>query len=120
MDRQAEKTRIEKVTGERFIQRFMQHVSPKRFIKIRHYGFLSSRTKSADLEQIRKFLTTKAPEVTKKISTQELMIKINGKDPYLCLKCKKDSMVVVEITPGARGSPKALITSGKTLKLWIN
>ena len=38
----------------------------------------------------------------------------------LCPKCKKDSMVVVEITPGARGSPGVLIACGKSLKLWIN
>ena len=120
LDRKAEKTRVEKVTGERFIQRFMQHVLPKRFMKIRHYGFLSSRSKSADLEQIRRILNATSPELTRKLNTRELMIKINGKDPYLCPRCKKDSMVVVEITPGARGSPKALITSGKALKLWIN
>ena len=88
LDRQSEKTKVEKVTGERFIQRFLQHVLPKRFIKIRHYGFLSSRTKSVDLERIRKILNATSPELTRKLNTCELMIKINGKDPYLCPKCK--------------------------------
>ena len=81
LDRKVEKTRVEKVTGERFIQRFMQHVLPKRFIKIRHYGFLSSRTKSEDLKRIRKFLNAKAPDVIIKLSARELMIKTNGVDP---------------------------------------
>jgi hypothetical protein len=36
---------IRKVSGAQFIQLFLQQVLPKRFVKIRHYGFLSTRSK---------------------------------------------------------------------------
>lgn len=34
------------VPGEEFIRRFLMHVPPKRFVRIRHYGLLSSRNKN--------------------------------------------------------------------------
>ena len=33
------------ISGEEFIRRFLMHVPPKRFVRIRHYGLLSSRNK---------------------------------------------------------------------------
>lgn len=34
------------LSGEEFIRRFLMHVPPKRFVRIRHYGLLSSRNKN--------------------------------------------------------------------------
>jgi hypothetical protein len=52
LNRDKNKTEIQKVTGEKFIKLFLQHVLPKRFIKIRHYEFLSTRSKQVDLSKI--------------------------------------------------------------------
>jgi|TARA_B110000116_G_C16536058_1_gene446545 hypothetical protein len=54
---------IIKVTGTEFIQLFLQHVLPKKFIKIRHYGFLSTRSKKVDLIKIIKPLKIEKPPV---------------------------------------------------------
>jgi hypothetical protein len=54
---------IRKVTGAEFIQLFLQHVLPKKFIKIRHYGFLSTRSKKVDLIKIIKPLKIEKPPV---------------------------------------------------------
>lgn len=35
------------ISGEEFIRRFLMHVLPKRFTKIKHYGLLSNRNKKA-------------------------------------------------------------------------
>jgi hypothetical protein len=72
------------VTGAQFIQLFSQHVLPKRFIKIRHYGFLSTRSKKVDLAKIRKALKVESPPVKEVLSTRELVLKTYGKDPNLC------------------------------------
>ena len=105
------------VTGEKFILRYLQHVLPKRFTKIRHYGFLSTRSKKTDLSIIRKALKVSNSKPTQKLSTRELLIKVYKKDPYLCPKCKKDSMVVVEIIAGIRGSPRTFFAKDKKVKL---
>ena len=42
--------------GVEFIRRFLMHVPPKRFVRIRHYGLLCSRTKKQNLTTCRNLL----------------------------------------------------------------
>ena len=44
------------LTGVEFIRRFLMHVPPKRFVRIRHYGLLCSRTKKHALTLCRNLL----------------------------------------------------------------
>ena len=44
------------LSAEEFLRRFVQHVLPKGFVKIRHYGLLASRQRQARLEQARHLL----------------------------------------------------------------
>lgn len=37
------------ISGVEFVRRFLMHVPPRRFVRIRHYGLLCSRTKSQKL-----------------------------------------------------------------------
>ena len=111
---------IRKVTGVKFIQLFLQHVLPKRYIKIRHVGFLSTRSKKADLAKIRKALKVDNPPVKEDLSARELVMKTYGKDPNLCPKCHQDTMVIVEINGGIRGSPRRFFAKDKKVRLAIN
>ena len=45
--------------GVEFIRRFLMHVPPRRFVRIRHYGILCSRTKKRDLQICRRLLGCK-------------------------------------------------------------
>jgi hypothetical protein len=40
------------LSHEEFIRRFAMHILPKRFVKIRHYGFLSSTWKRIKLKNL--------------------------------------------------------------------
>ena len=44
------------LSGVEFIRRFLMHVPPKRFVRIRHYGLLCSRSKSKKLTLCRNLL----------------------------------------------------------------
>lgn len=44
------------LSGVEFIRRFLMHVPPKRFVRIRHYGLLCSRTKNKQLALCRNLL----------------------------------------------------------------
>jgi Putative transposase/Transposase zinc-binding domain len=44
------------LTAEEFLRRFVQHVLPKGFVKIRHYGLLANRQRQARLEVCRRLL----------------------------------------------------------------
>lgn len=43
--RDGKKEKIMTVTAEEFIRRFLSHILPNRFTKIRHFGLLASRNK---------------------------------------------------------------------------
>ena len=47
------------ISGIEFIRRFLMHVPPKRFVRIRHYGLLCTRTKTRQLTLCRNLLGCK-------------------------------------------------------------
>jgi hypothetical protein len=47
------------LSAEEFLRRFVQHVLPKGFMKIRHYGLLASRQREGRLRQARRLLLPK-------------------------------------------------------------
>ena len=50
------------LTHQEFVRRFSLHILPKRFVKIRHYGFLSSTWKRQKLKLLQEKLKVKAME----------------------------------------------------------
>ena len=78
-----------------------------------------ARNKRIDLPRIRAALKAKNPPAKKKLSNRELMIKTQGKDPYLCPECQMAEMVVVEVFHGIRGSPMRFFAKDKKVKLVV-
>jgi hypothetical protein len=54
--RQGGKRRQMTLSGREFARRFLQHVLPKGFVRVRHYGLLANRCREDKLEQCRKLL----------------------------------------------------------------
>ena len=69
-----------------FIRRFLLHVLPPGFTKIRHYGFLGSAVKAIKLRIISRLLGFMLA-VKKTLSTVDLIKKLTGKDITLCPIC---------------------------------
>jgi hypothetical protein len=80
-----------------FIRRFALHILPSGFVKIRHYGFLSSTSKKVTIPSIREQL---APMEIGFIDLR----KLKPFDPAICPCCGKPTMVTIE-TIRARGPP---------------
>jgi len=75
-----------------FIRRFLLHALPKKFMRIRHAGFLANRCKKKDLLKCRKILGhDNIPEKSTK-SVEELMLELTGLDIYSCPFCKKGKL----------------------------
>jgi len=53
------KEKLLTLSAEEFLRRFIMHVLPKGFMKIRHYGLLSSRQREARLQLARRLLLPK-------------------------------------------------------------
>jgi len=69
------------LSADRFIARFLLHVLPNQFMRIRHFGFLANRAKKQKLARCRQLmgLSPKLAELENK-SPQELMLELTGID----------------------------------------
>lgn len=106
------------LSAEEFLRRFSLHILPSGFMKIRHYGILSSRNKSESLAIAREFLGVEPPVSIKGIPWEVLFEKLYGKKAFECPVCKKGIMVVVECKrPKPRGSPQEMLTPNYNLYL---
>ena len=80
-----------------FMRRFLLHVLPDKFIRIRHFGFLGNRFKKENIQKARTLL--KSPqqiEVKKDESWQELLMRVTGHDLTKCPACEKGKMIQVQ------------------------
>jgi hypothetical protein len=85
-----------------FIRRFLLHVLPSQFVKIRYYGILSHRNRKGKLLRCKKLLGVLIPEESKQVlkeSWQDLLTRITGIDPRICPYCGKGKMIQREILP---------------------
>jgi len=93
--------------AQEFIRRFLLHVLPDGFMRIRHFGFLANRSKKHALPQCRKLLglSPALPEMPKR-SAQDLLRELTGIDLSRCTSCKLGTILVVgELAPRAH-SPR--------------
>ena len=74
------------LTCDEFIRRFLLHVLPKKFFKIRYYGILSTRTRKTKLLKCQK-LTNIDLNIIRRHSKDELLLSILGKSPRCCPVC---------------------------------
>lgn len=98
--------RIMSLPVKEFLYRFSQHILPKGFVKIRHYGIFSTRIKQEKLALVRKALNQAQPPKKEKLTLAEVILKTTGKDINVCTCCKEGIMRVVKIIPAPRGSPR--------------
>ena len=95
--------------ADKFIRRFLWHVLPKRFTRIRHYGFLACRVKKDMLQLIRKLLNHPEPGEKPKLTVRDVMIKKWNIDPNICDVCKEGIMVMVHLINRVRGAPVRIV-----------
>jgi len=93
--------------GVQFIRRFMCHIVPCRFTRIRHYGFLSTRVKTKQLKEIRELLQHPDPGAKPKLTVREVVKIVYGRDIDLCPSCLQGALLVVEKWTKDRASPMA-------------
>jgi len=83
-----------------FIRRFLLHILPDRFVKIRYYGLLGNRNRGAMLDQCRRLLRVIIIQTNKEDAYetwQEFLLRVCGIDIMKCPFCGKGKMVRKEI-----------------------
>lgn len=91
----------ETLAAERFMSRFLQHVLPKHFMKVRYYGFLSSRKRDA-LEDIKELFDLFKSETQKSSSDCEFATVLRV---MRCPRCGSEMVFIKEIKPDRWRAP---------------
>ena len=77
--------------AEEFIRRFLLHILPHRFVRIRYYGLFANRHRQQQLERSRSLLDAAAParnaESDEREDWESVYQRVTGKDPTLCAEC---------------------------------
>lgn len=85
------------VSNREFVRRFAQHILPHRFVRIRHYGILSSSWKRGKLQALQQSVDAFRPATNIKTMLRK------------CPCCKTGTLVTIEVF-GKRGPPQKYFT----------
>ena len=83
------------LSHEEFARRFEQHILPKRFVKIRHGGYLAHNGKNKRIAAIHQQLNLPKPMPKVIIPFSLQMLQRTGKDYTLCPTCKVGTMEII-------------------------
>ena len=100
-DSATDQTRFSTIPAEEFIRRFLQHVLPKGFVKVRYYGLLAASNRHL-LDQARSLLQ---PATAQSNSSTDDGQRIDRDQPPRCPKCGGALRFVERLRPGKRRPP---------------
>ena len=89
------KWKVMRVTANEFIRRFLLHVLPAGYMKIRHFGLCCNRNRKEKINRCRELLHAQTSSETvelKQKKWQDLLYELTGIDVYTCPFCKKGKM----------------------------
>ena len=100
------KKRTLRLAGTEFIERFLQHVLPRGFKRIRHYGLLGPAHKSARLAAARSALAAPQPQPAVIESVAAFMQRVAKIEWVTCPHCRLGQFkVLLAIAPQPRWQP---------------
>ena len=105
------RTRTMSLQAHEFIRRFLLHVLPAGFMRLRHFGFLANRSRKQKLDRCRVLLgLEQQPSSSPKKSARQLMLEVTGFDLARCPACHLGTLVLLAQLPAAapcslRGPP---------------
>ena len=100
--RRGRRERVMRLEAVEFIRRFLLHVLPKGFVRIRHYGLLSNRCRRDKLRLCRKLLGSVVEPDAEPASAPEAAL---SEGPDLCPVCQRGRMRILEKLPPSRAGP---------------
>jgi len=80
---------------DEFLRRFLLHLLPKRFVRIRNFGFLANRQRATSLPLCFQLLPSRsAPQTGQDCSTTD-----DAKDLWRCPQCAGPMVIIERLTP---------------------
>ena len=113
-DYRDDKVKAMTLEGDEFLRRFCMHILPKRFVRIRHYGLLST-TRREELRQLQRAFGINTPKVREKKHWKDVCREHLNYDPDICPQCGKGHMSTIEMFFGPRPPPLTVTALTKFL-----
>lgn len=82
-----------------FMRRFMLHVVPYRFVRIRYYGILSHRNKRKAISECRDFYNIEKQSDLRSPDWRDVFLIKTGRDCSICPVCKTGRLIMKELIP---------------------
>ncbi len=92
-----DRVKVLTLDADEFLRRFLLHVVPRRFMRIRHFGLLANRTRGATLTRCRDLLGQPTPEQVQPESVALLLQRLTGVDLVRCPACGEGRMHITAI-----------------------
>jgi len=87
------KEKILTLSAEEFIRRFLLHVLPKGYVRVRHFGLLAGRNRTAKLNQCRHLFGLPPCAQKERLSSLDILRELSDSDPSLCPVCGRGHRV---------------------------
>ena len=84
-----------------FLRRFLLHVLPRGFMRIRHFGFLANRVRKQKLALVRDLLAEERPSAVDG-ACPSISLSIDPDEPRRCPRCDDGVLLIVETLPACR------------------
>lgn len=91
------RVKVMELAVDEFLRRFLLHVVPDGFVRIRHFGLLANRRRAANLARCRQLLAQPPlPPAEPPESVRALMLRVTGIDIERCPVCQQGPLLPVE------------------------
>jgi hypothetical protein len=108
----AHRNKVMTLPAEEFLRRFLLHVLPSGFMRIRHFGLLANRHRKAKLDRCRVLLAAPPPPEMPAESIVAMWERLTGKDLTRCPVCEQGIMRVTgQLLPGRTAAVPILDSS---------
>jgi len=88
-----------RLSADEFVRRFLLHVLPGGFQRIRHYGLLTNCTRAAKLQRCRELLHLPVPEPAQLDEPEDYRdryLRLTGVSLWDCPHCGRGRMICIE------------------------
>jgi len=96
--------RVATLEADVFLRRFLLHVLPDRFMRIRHYGWLANSARKRLLPRVHALLggapaAVPLPPPAEPEPWEAMLLRLTGKDVTRCPHCGARGVLIVEVVP---------------------
>ena len=106
--RRGNASRLMTLGAREFVRRFLLHVLPRGFVRVRHFGLQANCRRRQLITHARQLLHQPAPPAAPpppRESWQDLFRRLTGRDPLRCPFCEEGTLRIVSLIPASIPPP---------------